>query len=419
MLRPIPLTAILLGIVPAMALRSITIAAFLGLLCGGMPAQNAEDKAPDSGSIVANPPGLFVVLKTKDDQRRVYHLGEIIEIQEDYSANIPGRYLVLQNPYKLEGGAPANLTIVPDGSVIDRARHTGWVSADTVLSSRCDGIGTGGGTFCADCDGVYKLGREPIHFVSVLNYRFAITAPGDYTIEARASNIVVAENPSKALQVISTPLNIEILQDDDWSHQQLRAAVERFEEILEKYIQNGWNFNDPRGDEVAEQMGTAFETEKSMEIIRYLDTEESLREAVRLFDGSPRIAGYENMFLTIIVESSHRDLAVSLLAHRLLDEDFEASVNLIDVLTGMTIQSEEPIIFARDDRSSRQQLSPRTLEILRGYVLALGHSIPSKHPKVRDIAIKTFEHYAIGENCTGEPLVEKELAEQIQRQAGV
>jgi hypothetical protein len=53
-----------------------------------MPAQNAEDKVAHS-RIVANPPGLFVVLKTKDDQRHIYHLGEIIEIQEDYSANIP------------------------------------------------------------------------------------------------------------------------------------------------------------------------------------------------------------------------------------------------------------------------------------------------------------------------------------------
>jgi len=402
-----------------MPLGSVTIAAFLGLLCGGMPAQNAEDKAPDGGSIMANPPGLFFVLKTKDDQRRIYHVGEIVEIQEDYSANIPGRYLLLQNPYKLKGGSPSNLTIVPDASVVDRVRHS-WISAAAILGSRCEGDGSGGVIgACADCDGVYKLGSEPIHFPYALNYRFAITAPGHYTIQARASNIVVAENPSKVLQVVSTPLNIEIIQDDYWSHQQLRAAVKRFEEIHEKYIQNGWNFNDPRGDEVAEHVGTAFETEKSMEIIRYLDTEESLREAVRLFDGSPRIAGYENMFLTIIVESSHRDLAVSLLAHRLLDEDFEASANLIDALSGMTIQSEEPFIFARDDRSSRQQLSPRTLEILRGYVLALGHSIPSKHPEVRDMAIKTFEHYANGENCTGEPLIEKELAEQILRQAGV
>ena len=121
----------LLVIVSDMPLRSITIAAFLGLLYGGMPAQNAEDKVADS-RIVANPPGLFVVLKTKDDQRHIYHLGEIIEIQEDYSANIPGWYLFLQNPYKLEGGSPSNLAIVPDASLVERVRHS-WMSAAAIL----------------------------------------------------------------------------------------------------------------------------------------------------------------------------------------------------------------------------------------------------------------------------------------------
>ena len=149
------------------------------------------------------------------------------------------------------------------------------------------------------------------------------------------------------------------------------------------------------------------EMEKSAEIIQFLDTEESVREAVRLFDGSPRVLTFEDVFLNAILESSHRDLAVPLLANRMVDEDFAASVDFIDMLTAMTILIEEPIVFERGDRSSRQQLNPRTLEILRNYVLALGHSLPSKRSGVRDLGIATFEHYASQEYCTYEPLVEK------------
>ena len=83
------------------------------------------------------------------------------------------------------------------------------------------------------------------------------------------------------------------------------------------------------------------------------------------------------------------------------------------MLTAMTIQIEEPIAFERADRSSRQQLNPRTLEILRGYVLSLGRSLPSKRAGAREVGIATFEHYASQGYCTNEPLVEKRLADQI------
>ena len=183
----------------------------------------------------------------------------------------------------------------------------------------------------------------------------------------------------------------------------------------EPYLK-GWGAGDAGPSEIAQQMETELEIENSAEIIRFLDTEESLREAVRLFDGSPRIAKYENAFLKTILESSHRDLAVPLLANRMADHDFLASVDFIDMLTAMTIQVEEPIAFDRDDLSSQQQLNSRTLEILRGYVLALGHSLPSKRTGVREVGIATFEHYASKEYCASEPLIEKRMADQIRLQ---
>lgn len=395
-----------------MLLRWLTIAASLGVLLEAAPmeqTQNIEGKIATG----TNPPGLSFVLTTRNSQT-VFHLGEMIEIEEDYSSSLPGQYSLLQNPQKVEGGSPSSLTIVPSAEVIDRVHQTGRVSADTILHSLCgEGSGSGGGSSCGDCDGVYKLGIEPLHFPYILNYRLAISVPGDYTIQVRAANVVSTDDVSKPIPVTSTQLKIKIVRDDNWSQQQLRLAVDRFEEAQRKYHLNGWNASDLGPGEIVQQTETALEMDKSAEIIRFLDTEESLREAVRLFDGSPRIATYENVFLDAIVESSHRALAVPLLASRMVDDDFLATEEFIDMLTAMTIQIEEPIAFERADLSSRQQVNPRTLDILRGYVLALGHSLSSKRSGARKLGIATFEHYAAKEYCTGEPLIEKRLADQV------
>ena len=396
-----------------MLLRCLTIAASLGALLDVAPVeqtQNIEDRIATG----TNPPGLSFVLTTRNGQK-LFHLGEMIEIEEDYSSSIPGQYSLLQNPQKVEGGSPSSLTIVPSAEVIDRVHKTARVSADTILHSLCvgEGIGFGEGSSCGDCDGVYKLRTEPVHFPYILNYRLAITVPGDYTIQARAANVVSAGDVSKPILVTSTELKIEIVRDDNWSHQQLRLAVDGFEEAQSTYLLRGWNASDLGPGEFVQQTETALEMDKSAEIVRFLDTEESLREAVRLFDGSPRIAMYENAFLKAILESSHRDLAVTLLASRMVDNDFLASEGFLDMLSAMTIQIEEPIAFDRADLSSRQQLNPRTRDILRGYVLALGHSLSSKRSKARELGIATFEHYAAKEYCTGEPLIEKRLADQV------
>jgi hypothetical protein len=400
-----------------MFLRSSTTAALLGvLLAVARPqvSQNATDKTGTS----TNPPELSFVLATRDGQR-LFHVGEMIEIEEDYSSRVPGLYSLLQNPQKVEGGSSSQLTILPSAAVIDRLHQNGRVSAAAILNARCvdGGLGIGSSTGgCADCDNLYKLGLEPVRFPYVLNNRFTITRPGHYTIQARAANIVPTSDLNKPIPVTSTQLEIEIVSDANWSHLQLGLAVDRYDQAHTKYLLNGWNVSNPVGD-IAEQTKTALEMEKSAETIRFLDTEDSLREAVRLFDGSPTVATYENAFLKAILESSHRELAVPLLANRIVDEDFVASVDFIDMLTAMTIQAEEPTAFSRGDLSSRRQLNPRTLEILRGYVLSLGPSLPSKRAGAREAGIATFEHYASKEYCTDEPLIEKRIADQIQLRA--
>jgi hypothetical protein len=235
-----------------MLLRCLAIAASLVVLLEVAHVghtQNIQNKIA-SGT---NPQHLSFVLTTKNGQK-LFHLGEMIEIEEDYSSSIPSQYSLLQNPQKVEGGSPSTLTIVPSVEVIDRVHQTGRLSADPILHSRCvgGGIGSGGGSSCADCDGIYKLGIEPVQFPYILNYRLAITVPGDYTIQARAANVVSTGDVSKPIPVTSTQLKIKIVRDDNWSHLQLRLAADRFEGARRKDLLNGWNASDPGPGEVVQ-----------------------------------------------------------------------------------------------------------------------------------------------------------------------
>lgn len=91
-----------------------------------------------------NPLGLSFVLATKNGQR-LFHLGEMIEIEEDYSSRVPGAYSLLQDPQRVEGGSAPRITILPSATVIDRVHQNGTVSAAAILDARCvsEGIGSG------------------------------------------------------------------------------------------------------------------------------------------------------------------------------------------------------------------------------------------------------------------------------------
>jgi len=83
-----------------MLLRCLAIAASLGALLDVAPAEQTQNI---QGKIATgtNPQGLSFVLTTRNGQK-LFHLGEMIEIEEDYSSSIPGQYSLLQNPQKLK-----------------------------------------------------------------------------------------------------------------------------------------------------------------------------------------------------------------------------------------------------------------------------------------------------------------------------
>jgi hypothetical protein len=389
-----------------------------------VPSLFAQEDSTEKDGSAANPPGLTFMLATKSGQK-VFHLGEIIEIEERYSSEVSRKYYVLAQPSKVEGGFSTKFAIFPKGPVIDRLQNTGRVSAEPILIAKCMGYGISGGAMvvCGDCDGRWRLGREPLRFPYPLNYRFTITEPGRYLFTARAGNIALSDTPSKeekALEVTSNSIEIDVVRDEGWSSEQLRLAVAKFEAARRNYLLERWDERPESWDHPEEFVRrTEFgkEMNDAAQVIRFLDTEESLGQAIRFYDGSANLASYENPFWRAILESSHRELAVKLLADRMLKEDFLVSQDFLDVLTAMSIQQEQPETFGPGDESSQKQLSSRTREILKGYIMSLGKSLAAKDGKAREMGIKTFEHYAGQSYCTGEPLIEENLAHEILKHA--
>src|ERR1700674_3553648 len=107
------------------------------------PAIYGQDCAENKEACVTNPPGLTFELGTKAGQK-VFHLGEIIELEERYSADAPKKYYVLAQPAKVEGGYSTKLSILPNEDIVDRTTETGRVSAQAILIAGCMGYGMSG-----------------------------------------------------------------------------------------------------------------------------------------------------------------------------------------------------------------------------------------------------------------------------------
>lgn len=170
-------------------LNQIIVAGLLMLLTRlpayGQPGQHSVETSKQ-------PSELHFVLSTKDGHTQ-FHLGEVIEMEEAYSADSPDKYLLLSLPAKLQGGHWAQVRMRPERHVIDRTRDAGGRSAYSILHVNCFvGVGGGFGGGCADCDGAYPLKAAPIHFPYVLTGQFQIMEAGHYFIQAEAASVVRA-----------------------------------------------------------------------------------------------------------------------------------------------------------------------------------------------------------------------------------
>ena len=394
----------------------VAVVLFLAAIAVGQntnPSASAEEQPSD----------LHYQIATKDG-RTLFHLGEAIDIEESYSADVAGKYLLLSLPQQVKGH-PAQVAIAPSIGVIDRIRDNGRRSADFILHSNCfNGHGGGIGGACGDCDSRRTLSPTPTKLQLNLTRQYQITQPGHYSIQTNAANVIRQPMQSRAaITLSSNTLEIDVIEDQQWSAEALAAAIEQFDQAEAKYIFHGWNklpMSKMGTEGIGERVNFEAEMQKAAEKMKLLDTEESLAEIVRRYDGANVDSDYyRHILYNGIIQSKHRSLAIDLLSERMLQPDFWVSEQVIDQLTAMKLQREFPTALDSDEASYQKQFYPAARRILHDYVLAIGKSLAEKDSSAYGPSFYVFNTYARQDFCTAKPLISKSEMQTINQQIGV
>jgi hypothetical protein len=358
------------------------------------------------------------------DGHTVFHLGESIEIEESYSADVSKKYLLLSLPQQVKGH-PVQLTIEPSRGAIDRVQDDGKRSANSILQANClYGHGSGIGSGCGDCDWRRPLSSSPVRIPLDLTHQFQIAEPGHYSIQSKAVNVVLAplNVQSSAITLTSNKLEIDVIEDSQWSREALWQTADCYDRALSKYVSRGWDrvpASETSAESRPERTNLETEMQRASETMALLDTEDSLAAIVRRYDGS-RVGWeyYRDVLYNGIIQSKHRLLAIDLLSARMLQPDFWVSERLIDQLTAMKIESQFPTVFASNDASYQKQFYPEARRILHDYVLAVGKSLAEKDSKAYAPSLNVFNMYARQDFCTRKPLISGNTLKEINQQIG-
>jgi hypothetical protein len=218
-------------------------------------------------------------------------------------------------------------------------------------------------------------------------------------------------------------LEIDVIEDQQWSAEALAAAIEQFDQAEAKYIFHGWNklpMSKMGTEGIGERVNFEAEMQKAAEKMKLLDTEESLAEIVRRYDGANVDSDYyRHILYNGIIQSKHRSLAIDLLSERMLQPDFWVSEQVIDQLTAMKLQREFPTALDSDEASYQKQFYPAARRILHDYVLAIGKSLAEKDSSAYGPSFYVFNTYARQDFCTAKPLISKSEMQTINQQIGV
>jgi hypothetical protein len=387
-----------------------------------LPAMAQADKTANAGEYQT--PDLHYKLATKDG-RTIFHLGEIIELEEAYASEVPDKYLLLSQPKKVNGHA-AKMTIEPNHGVIDRVLDEGVRSVESIMHANCGGIGGGIGSGCADCDTQRLLSPSPIKIPFNLTRQFQITEPGHYFLQTKAANVVLApmaEQLNSPITLTSNILEIEVVEDPLWSRETLAAAIEQFDKAETKYVSHGWDklsMSQMGTGGTGERINLEGEMQEAAEKMTLLDTEESLAEIVRRYDGANIGWDYYRYILYDgIIQSKHSSLAIDLLSERMLQPDFWISEQVIDQLTALNLLRKFPKALDSNEASYQKQFYPVARRILHDYVLAVGKSLAEKDSNAYAPSLNVFNLYARQDFCTGHPLISRSEMQGINQRIRV
>lgn len=362
------------------------------------PMAGAQEMKP-----LPAPSEVKLAFTTKGGQHQ-FHLGEPIPTKYSYTADLPGRYILVSLNHKLWAGRGLEVRCSPEvweTKKLPTFSDGGDIFEKMLNSCPGYGFGAGQGGGCGDCDDEYPLNAVPINFEIPLNAYVRFTSAGVYECIASSADITNAPREEKirpALLVQSEPLELTIVDDPAWANRTALALGEAYDKLC-------------RGDDVAQNR--FLQCSDIAQRIIDLDTLDTLSLEVRLFDGKNR--GWSNGFWDAIQQTSYPKEAIRLLTEREQAPDVLVSVGELESLAIGSLKIDSPSAF---DTASPKDYHSQAVEKLREYVRLLGRSLAKKNTDVLPESLKTYLYFAEQDYCEGAPLIPDEERKNVLASAG-
>ncbi len=368
----------------------------IGVVLILLPSSFAQRTQP-----VAAPADVVLELGIEGDGHQ-FHLGELIPVKFSYSAKTPGRYVQVSQIRKLAGGRSLEISCSPSAERFSlKPRSVDDVTFGEMLNAPC-GVGGGFSIGSGDSDGEYPLTATRVTFGVPLNTYVRFRTPGTYTCEASSADVTNTSRDEKirpALLVKSNPVRLTIVADPVWAHSAAIAYADAYDKVC-------------RGDDIAEHR--FLQCSDVARRITYLDTADSLATEVKGFDG--RNHGWDTGFWDAIQRSSFPQEALSLMASRIQEPDFEVSTSVLEWLASSELRMEVPDAF---QSGTPANYHAQAIEKLRKYARLLGSSLSNKNPAVFAESAKTYRTVAEQKYCEPQLLISREEQNQVLAGVGI
>lgn len=333
------------------------------------------------------------------EPRSQYHLGELIPLRLGYTSEMQGMYVKASIAADLQNGQAESLSCEPADLTV-RVHPSPRVSLWSFLyadKSCHTGIAGGRGGGCIDCHGFYTLAPAPVSYELELNHEVRLAQPGHYVCKATSADVALASQPVEhrmALQLTSNPVSIEVTEDPTWSRTALAEAQAQIRAICD----DNPSPSPSEGERWLHCVHAA-------EVLRFLNTEDSLRAAVKLLKGNGQ-AYWQTEMWDSIAQSSDRKLAITLLLLRMRESDFAVTENFLDTLGAWRLQERHPEAFATDGRAiNPEDYNQQAVDLLRDLVRSLGKSLPAKSGNAAAESAKTYKTLSGWHDCRNRPLI--------------
>jgi len=361
-----------------MRLLAVTkLATFFLLLSNCAFAQTTANNQPDDSFLVKhrellknNPQNLSVTLQVKNNQSR-FHPGEIIPLELSFASNLSNAYVFDNANYDRSG----RLSI--DTFVVDRAE----AAVDPLHDYFTGGLFMfmGGGL-----RGIGALDRSPQVVNYELNEWLRFERPGKYRLYVVSGRITKGKphhSDNTRVSPVSNIVEFEILpRNEQWEQQTLEQAL--------KIVDSGTKAsNRPTEPPRA-----------SCRVLRFLDTEASIKEIIRRFRGQEQTCDFEFDFG--LLGTHRREFAVTQLEAALDDPTQPVTGYFLNALSFLAFVRDQPDSlppYPVNDESAKtswQTLAKQRRQsfetVQQKYVGQLAISIKQKQGTAAAISLKTL-----------------------------